>query len=282
MPATRYVAARRRVRASRVSVRSGAQPKAPLGSVSVAPSRKSLAVPPASRTSKQAADHVPGIAEHGRAAIQAAVGHVAHHERGRAHPPVVGAGAQDGLDQAHVVLDRHLEAEGRAQHRPPRIGAARDPDPALVAVGAGAAPRPEQIVVDRIVGDPDLGPALDQIGESDRPVGQAAQEVGGAVDRIDHPEPPLARTAAAAPVAVAVPVPLTPVTVARRAVALGPPSGSASGSPIWIGKRVGERVGVTFEQIVAAAAFFAEHAVVGERGARAGSGSAPRPRGRRC
>ena len=58
----------------------------------------------------------------------------------------------------------------------------------MVAVRAAAAPRPEQLVVHRVVSHPDLDPVVDDAGERDRPVRHAAQEIGGAVDRIDHPQ----------------------------------------------------------------------------------------------
>ena len=89
----------------------------------------------------------------------------------------------------NIRLDPHLEREGRADHGALRIGAAADPDRRVVAVSAAAAARPEQLVVHRIVGDPDLDPVARHIGERDRPVRHAAQEIGGAVDRIDHPQP---------------------------------------------------------------------------------------------
>ena len=53
---------------------------------------------------------------------------------------------------------------------------------------AAAAPRPEQLVVHRVVSDADLDPVVHHAGERDRPVRHAAQEIGGAVDRIDHPQ----------------------------------------------------------------------------------------------
>ena len=58
----------------------------------------------------------------------------------------------------------------------------------MVAVRAAAAPRPEQLVVHRVVSHADLDPVVLHVGERDRPVRHAAQEIGGAVDRIDHPQ----------------------------------------------------------------------------------------------
>ena len=172
---------------------------------------------------------------HRRAAVEAAVGDVAHHQCGRAHPAVVGAGAQDLFDQSLVVLDLHLEGEGRADVSPAsglsqsetRIGA-------LVAVGAGPAARPEQVVVDRVVGHADRGPAVDQVGQRHRPIGHAAQEVRGAVDRVDDPQ-------------------------ARGADFC---SSSSSAEQVVRGLGAGEAI---------AAALLAEHRIVGEGDAEAGA-----------
>ena len=146
-------------------------------------------------------------------------------------------------NRALVVLDLHLEGEGRADDRLLRVVAVGDPHRALVAVGAGTAARPEQVVVDRVVGHADRGPAVDQVGQRHRPVGHAAQEVRGAVDRVDDPE---ARRGL-----------LLLVLVAEQVV-----RGLGAGQAL-------------------AAALLAEHAGRRGRRRRDACGSAPRPRGRR-
>ncbi len=76
------------------------------------------------------------------------------------------AGGQDGIDQ--------LAPRG-------------DPQPPVVEEGALALLGPEQLVGHGIVGDARHHGPLPLQGDGDREVGQAVEEVGGAVERVDDP-----------------------------------------------------------------------------------------------
>ena len=81
-----------------------------------------------------------------------------------------------------------------------KLGAGRDPEPLAVAAAAAAARGGPQFAPDRRREHAEHGDAVLDQRDRDAPAGPVAQEIAGAIDRIDHPKPP----------------PLDPVAVVER------------------------------------------------------------------
>ena len=91
---------------------------------------------------------------------------------------------QDRQDARRRDPRRVADADDAVGQRPPGMR----PDRPAVQGGGPAAAGGEQLAAGRVEDQADLDPAVADIGDRHAPIGQAADEGLGPVDRIDHPD----------------------------------------------------------------------------------------------
>ena len=115
--------------------------------------------------------------------------------RGRAPPtprrrmPAVSRRERRDLAQGPRQLAAAAEGDAGGEDHLDHLPPAGDAQPPVVEPGAGALLGHEHLVLGRVVDDARHDLALVLEADRDRPVRQAVQEVGGAVERIDDPAP---------------------------------------------------------------------------------------------
>ncbi len=139
-----------------------------------------------------AGGHVPLLQAQLEEAVGAAGGQPGQVQGGGARAAQAGGVLGDGPEHAQVGVDvGHLvlaEREAGADQGAVQAGAAGDPDAAAIEGGAAATAGGEFLFAQRIIDHAVLHPALDLQGDGHRVLGKAVDEIGGAVERIDHPQ----------------------------------------------------------------------------------------------
>ena len=135
----------------------------------------------------KAGEGVPGVHVQLAIAVDAPVGHIGERQRPRAAAPHARSGILQDLHERRVAAGRPARRPARLDRGLADVGKAADAHRPPVEGGAAAAPGGVELVVDRVVDDADLGPSVAHEGDRDAEQRDAAHEIGGAVDRVDHP-----------------------------------------------------------------------------------------------
>src|SRR5689334_12944033 len=131
---------------------------------------------------------VPGMHVRLDEGVEASRRHVGEHQRAGAHVLDRGTGFVQAALDGEVLFEAVTRDVAGAHERMIDPVARRDVQPYLVAPGAFAFHRPEQLVERRVVDDAQPALATDDESDRDAPVAHAVHEIDRAVDRVDHPQ----------------------------------------------------------------------------------------------
>src|SRR6266851_767743 len=133
--------------------------------------------------------HVPGRKAHFPESVEPSRGHVGDVERRGARAAQAGGANRELAEHGEILIEALEIAKGEtgADQRLAELHALGDTDAPLVQVGAAAASRGEQLVIRGIVDHAVRQDAFVLEADRDRVLGEAVNEIGGAVERVDDP-----------------------------------------------------------------------------------------------